>query len=288
MAIKIEKAARTGFCFGVRRAIDMLEKVACEHGEVETLGALVHNQPVVERLAGVGIKAVKNADDLKSDMVAISSHGVGPQLEEKIRAEHIRVINTTCPFVHRAQLAAKRLAEAGFLVVIYGDAEHSEVKGILGWAMGKGIATTDYKAIASLSPLPRRIGVLSQTTRVPANFIEFVKKVIDSAFIRNSELRVIETICHDIIQRQTDAFELAKRVDLMFIIGSPTSANTKHLTELCSTVTRTYQVETADEIQPSWIKGKSHIGVAAGASTDERTIDEVMEKLESMAKEMDT
>jgi 4-hydroxy-3-methylbut-2-enyl diphosphate reductase len=286
MALKIERAGRTGFCFGVRRAIDMLKEVASEQGSVETLGPLVHNHLVVDRLAKMGIKEVKDMDSFEGDTVAISAHGVGPKLEDKITAEYAKVINTTCPFVHRAQTVAKRLEEAGFLVVIYGDAKHAEVKGILAWAEDKGIATVDAGDITSLSSLPRRIGVISQTTRVPSNFNEFVKKVVDVAFGRNSELRIIDTICHDIIQRQTDAFHLAKKVDLMFVLGSSTSANTKHLTELCSTVVKTYQVETADAIQCSWLKGKSHIGVAAGASTGEQTIDEVVVKLKSMDEKL--
>ncbi len=284
MAMKIEKAAGIGFCFGVRRAIDILEKVAHERGSMETLGSVVHNQPVLERLAKIGIRVVKTVDDIRGDTVAISSHGVSPQLEEEIRARHINIINTTCPFVHRAQVAARRLAESGFFVVIYGDAGHSEVKGILGWAKGRGVATLDEKFIAGFNHLPRRLGILSQTTQVPAQFIEFVKKLIDYAFVKDSELRIIDTICHDIRERQAAALELANKVDLMLVIGGHNSANTNHLAELCSMVTKTYLVETADEIQTSWFQGQDRIGVTAGASADERTINEVLAKLESMAR----
>jgi len=168
-------------------------------------------------------------------------------------------------------------------VVIYGNAGHSEVKGILGWAKGKGVATLDEKFIAGFDHLPRRLGILSQTTQVPAHFTEFVKKLIDCAFVKDSELRIIDTICHEIIQRQATALELANRVGLMLVIGGHNSANTNHLAELCSIATKTYLVETADEIQPSWLRGQDHIGITAGASTDERTINEVLVKLESMA-----
>ena len=283
MTLKIEKAPGIGFCFGVRRAIDILEKVARERGEVETLGAVVHNQPVLQRLAEIGIRVVKSVDDIQGDTVAISSHGVSPQLEKEIRARHIKIVNTTCPFVHRAQVAARRLAESGFFVVIYGNAGHSEVKGILGWAKGKGIATLDEKFIADFDHLPRRLGILSQTTQVPAHFTEFAKKLIDCAFVKDSELRIIDTICHEIMQRQATALELANRVGLMLVIGGHNSANTNHLAELCSMATKTYLVETAGEIQSSWLQGQGHIGITAGASTDERTINEVLAKLESMA-----
>jgi len=283
MVLRIEKAAGIGFCFGVKRAINTLEKIARERGGVETLGAVVHNQPVLQRLAEIGVRVAKSVDDIRGNTVAISSHGVSPQLEEEIRARHIDIINTTCPFVRRAQVAARRLADAGFFTIIYGDADHPEVKGILGWAKGKGMATLDDRFISSLSNLPRRLGVLSQTTQIPARFTEFVKEFIDSALVKDSELRIIDTICHDIRQRQVAALELAGRVDLMLVIGGHTSANTHHLVELCSMATKTYLVEAAEEIQLAWFQGQCHIGITAGASTDEQTIDEVVTKLETMA-----
>ena len=283
MTLRIEKAAGIGFCFGVKRAINILEKVARERGGVETLGAVVHNQPVLQRLAEIGVKVAKSVDDIRGDTVVISSHGVSPQLEKEIRARHIDIINTTCPFVHRAQVAARRLAESGFFTIIYGDVDHPEVKGILGWAKGKGVATLDERFIAKFDKLPRRLGVLSQTTQVPAHFTEFVKKLIDSALAKDSELRIIDTICHDIRQRQAAALKLASKVDLMLVIGGHTSANTNHLVQLCSMATKTYLVETAEEIQPSWFQSQCHIGITAGASTDEQTINEVLTRLEALA-----
>ena len=279
MPLQIEKATATGFCFGVKRAIDTLEKAARERGKVEALGAIVHNQEVQQRLAGIGVTVVSRLEDIKASTTAIGTHGVTPQTEAEIRARHSVVINTTCPFVHRAQIAARRLARAGFLVIIYGDANHPEVKGILGWAEGKGMATLDDNFAATLGHLPRRVGVLSQTTQIPARFTGFVKNVIDATLVKDAELRIIDTICHDIRERQQAAIELANRVDLMLIIGSHTSANTNHLTELCATATETHLVETAGEIQQAWLKGHQHIGITGGASTAEQTIDEVIKKL---------
>lgn len=285
MTLRIEKAAGMGFCFGVRRAIDILEKVAGERGSVETLGPVVHNKQVVQRLADIGVRVARDIDDIQGDIVATGAHGVSPQIEEEIRDRNIHIVNTTyCPFVRRAQLVAARLVKAGFFVVVYGDADHPEVKGILGWAGGKGVATLDEKSVAAHTPLPRRIGVLAQTTQIPANFKEFAKKLIDSAFVRDSELRIIDTICHDIRKRQAAALELARKVDLMFVIGDHTSANTNRLAELCSTATETHLIETAEEIQQSWLEGHSHIGVTGGASTPEETINEVLTKLEAMAQ----
>ena len=283
MAIRIEKAAGIGLCFGVKRAIDILERAAREHGGVETLGAVVHNQQVLQRLAEIGVRVTRGLDDIQGNTVAIGTHGVSPQLEAEIRARHINIINTTCPFVHRAQITARKLAKSGFFVIIYGEANHPEVRGVLGWANGQGEAMLDDRFIAKFDPLPRRLGVLSQTTQIPAHFTEFVKKLIDSALAKDSELRVIDTLCHDIRKRQTAALELASRVDLMLVIGSHTSANTNCLAQLCSKATRTYLVETADEIQSSWLQGQYHIGITAGASTAEQTINELVTRLEALA-----
>ena len=277
----IEKAGKVGFCFGVKRAIDILEKVARERGGVETLGAVVHNRQVLQKLAELGVKVAKNVEDIRGDVVVTSSHGISPQLEEEIRARNIEIISTTCPFVLRAQVAARRLAEAGFLVVIYGDAEHPEVRGILGWAKGNGIAALDEKFIAKLDQIPRRIGILSQTTQVPTHFTEFVRKLIDAAFIRDAEMRVIDTICHDIRERQAAAIELAGQVDLMLVVGGHHSANTNRLAELCSQVTETHLVETAAEIRTSLLEGKRRVGITAGASTDEQIVNEVFRALQA-------
>ena len=279
--MRVEKADKIGFCLGVKRAVDILEKVARERGSVETLGAVVHNQQVLQRLAKIGVRVAKNVDDIRGDTVATSSHGISPQLEEELRARNIEIISTTCPFVHRAQVTARRLAESGFLVVIYGDADHPEVKGILGWAKGKGIATLDEKFVDTFDRIPRHLGVLSQTTQIPAHFTEFIKKLVVAAFTRDSEMRIIDTICHDIRERQAAALKLADKVDLMLVVGGHHSANTNRLAELCSMVTETHLIETAEEIQPSWLQGKRHIGITAGASTDEQTVNEVLMTLKT-------
>lgn len=277
--MKVEKADKIGFCFGVRRAVEVLEKVAQEQGGVETLGAVVHNKQVMQRLATIGVKVARDMDDIQGGTVATSSHGISPQVEKELRSRHIGIISTTCPFVHRAQVAARRLAEAGFFVVIYGDADHPEVRGILGWTRGQGIATMDEKFLETFDQVPRRLGILSQTTQIPAHFNEFVKKLIDVALSRDSEIRIIDTICHDIRERQVAALKLAEKVDLMLVVGGRHSANTNRLAELCAEVTETHVVETAEEIIPSWLRGKNRIGITAGASTDEQTVNEVWRKL---------
>jgi 4-hydroxy-3-methylbut-2-en-1-yl diphosphate reductase len=282
MSIEIERAARTGFCFGVRRAVDLIIEAAAA-GPVETMGAVVHNEPVVKKLAKLGVTVAEEMSDIKGKRVAIRSHGISPDEEAELRGRHIEIIDTTCPFVHRAQLAAKRLADAGFFVVVFGEANHPEIKSVMGWAGGKGTAMLDAGEIEKLEKAPSRLGVLSQTTQIPENFSRFVKNVIDVALVKDVEIRISDTICHDIRERQAAALELAKRVDLIFVIGGHNSANTRHLYELCAGVTETHLVETAGEIDPSWLKGHEKAGVTSGASTDDATIDEVIERLKAIA-----
>ena len=288
MPFTIEKAAKTGFCVGVKRAIDIVTREVTERGTIETLGAIVHNEQVMEKLAGIGVKVVKDIDGIRDNVVVTSSHGVSPEIEQSIKALNVGIISTICGSVRRAQIAAKRLSEAGFFVVVYGDADHPEVKGILGWVKGKGIATLDYKVVAALKPVPRKLGILCQTTQVPDDFSEFCKKVIDIALTKDSEIHLIDTICHDIRERQEATVKLAQRADLMLVVGGRSSANTKHLAELASHITETHLIETAGEIRKTWLQGKKLVGIAAGASTAEETIDEVINKLHLLNKSRGT
>jgi 4-hydroxy-3-methylbut-2-enyl diphosphate reductase len=277
---KIEKAEGIGFCMGVQRAINMLEKATRESGKLESLGDLVHNERVMQKLSEIGVKVIHSLDEIESNVVAISSHGVSPAIEEEIRAHKLKVIDTTCPFVRRAQTAARRLAEAGFWVVVYGEAEHEEVKGILGWAQGKGIATQDVSPFKECEEIPRRLGILSQTTQIPENFIKFVKEMVELTYTKDSEIRIIDTICHDIRKRQICSLELARKVDLMLVVGGRSSANTRRLQELCSSLTETHQIDSVTGINKTWLKGKKHIGVTSGTSTAEESIDEIVKYLE--------
>ena len=280
--MQIKRAEGIGFCLGVRRAVDIVERVAAERGNVETLGAIVHNQPVLRKLAKKGVSVVKDIADVKGKVVITSSHGVSPEVAEDIKKKEIEPIDTTCPFVKRAQITAERFAKDGFFTIVYGDAAHPEVKGILGRTNGKGIATTDVESLLKTESLPRRLGILSQTTQIPDSFAEFIKKLLVSPLFKDAELRVADTICHDIRQRQINSLELAKECDLVLVVGGHTSANSRHLVELCSTGTPTYLVETADEIDSEWLNGKEYVGVTSGASTDESTIDEVVARLNEL------
>jgi 4-hydroxy-3-methylbut-2-enyl diphosphate reductase len=237
--VQIKRAEGIGFCLGVRRAVDIVERVAAERGDVETLGAIVHNQPVLRKLAEKGVSVVKDIADVKGKVLVTSSHGVSPEVAEEIKRRKIEPVDTTCPFVKRAQITAERFAKDGFYTIVFGDAAHPEVKGILGRTGGQGTATMDVDSLIKEDALPRRLGILSQTTQIPAGFAEFIKKLLVSPLFKDAELRIVDTICHDIRQRQKNSLELAKECDLVLVVGGHTSANSRHLVELCATVTPT-------------------------------------------------
>ena len=232
--MRIEKAREMGFCFGVKRAIRLVERAAREYGHLETLGPLVHNQMVVDRMAGQGVRAVDSLAEVSGPRVAIASHGVGPQVVEEIRKRRLKVIDATCPWVSRAQKAARRLSQDGFFVILLGDAEHPEVKGVLGWAGDLGIAVQNEGELPDLKRLPRRLGVISQSTQSPTRFAEFAGRVIDLGLGRAIELRIVNTICDATTKRQAAALDLAQRVDGMIVVGGHSSANTRRLAMLCS------------------------------------------------------
>jgi 4-hydroxy-3-methylbut-2-en-1-yl diphosphate reductase len=281
MSKHIELASETGFCFGVNRAIEILENKVKIYGKIESLGAVVHNDQVMQDLAQKGISVIKDINELKGNVIAISAHGLSPQIEKELKNKKLEVIDTTCPFVKRAQITARRLTEAGFGVVVYGDSLHTEVKGILGWANNQGIATLDANELKNSKENLRRFGILSQTTQIPEKYTAFVKEILDFALNKDAEIRVMDTICHDIRTRQTVSVELAKKVDLMFVIGGNTSANTRRLFELCSECASSYLIESYEDINQSWLKPGMRIGVTSGTSTSNKTIQKVVNYLKS-------
>lgn len=280
--IEVEKARELGFCFGVRRAIKLIESAAKQRQEIATLGPIVHNRLVVAKLAQMGVRVANELTQIRDGIVAIASHGVSPELLSQIQARQLGVIDTTCPTVRSAQKAAKKLAEAGFGVVIFGEASHPEVKGLLGWAGDKAVATLDGEEVADLN-LPRRLGILSQTTQTRSQFTEFTKRVITAVAPYAQELRILNTLCQETQKRQEAALELAERTELMIVVGGRNSANTQRLAEVCSPLVETHLIETADEIEEGWISDRRRVGVTAGASTPDEAIDEVVARLESFA-----
>jgi len=280
--MKIEKAEKLGLCFGVRRTIKLLKEAVDKYGEIETLGPLAHNRLLVEALAELGVKPIKHLDGVQGRFLAITTHGVSPLVLSEIMARQIHIIDTTCPIVRKAQDTAKELAEAGFEVVIFGEAQHSEVKGLLGCTGEKGIAALNMKQIDSWGKSPSRLGIISQTTQTRSAFIEFVGQLVGTVGPEIKEMRLINTLCQVTQAQQEAAMRLARRSQLMVVIGGSNSANTRHLVETCSSLVETHLVERADEVDESWFAGKHHVGITAGASTPDEAVDELIAKLRSL------
>jgi len=283
--VRIEKAEKLGLCFGVRRAVKLLKGAAARYGEIETLGPVAHNRLLVETLASLGVRPVSHLNQARGKILAITTHGTSPAILSEIKARHIRIIDTTCPIVRKAQNAARELAEAGFDVVIFGDAEHSEVKGLLGWAGDKGIAALDARQIRKRRRSPSRLGVISQTTQIQSAFIKFGLQLMAMVGPKADEIRIINTLCKVTQDQQEAAANLARQSQLMIVIGGTNSANTRHLVEMCSLLTETHSIETADEVDITWLAGKLRIGVTAGASTPDESVEELIDKLRSLVSE---
>src|SRR3989339_966823 len=265
-------ADSSGFCEGVSAAYNK----AKEHRDIYMLGNLVHNTQVVEKLKQQGIKVIKDINEIKDgETLLISAHGVPPSVYEEAKKKKLKIIDTTCSWVKRAQKLAQEMVEKGYQLIIIGDKNHPEVKGILGWSEGKGIVVSPKDEGENIfSRLQDKVGVVAQTTQSEENFNEIVKYLQGKV----KDLIVHKTICGATQKRQKAAIDLAKKVDVMLIIGDKMSANTKRLTELCAkTGTPTYQIQNkkeGEEIFPR-LRDKNKIGITAGASTHAWAIKEI-------------
>lgn len=284
--MQVIKAKELGFCMGVRRAVEMMEGAADKMGSITSLGSTVHNPQVVDQLRSRGVEVIATLEAIDTRPVAITAHGVGPQVLRELESRGAAIVDTTCPIVTRAQQWAKKLTDEGFGVIIFGDPEHKEVRGILGWAQGKVITMKTAAELDAPLPdwMPSRVGVLSQTTETEGHFALFVQRLLTVHMDHISELRVINTLCNATTSQQAATEELAHEVDLMVVVGGRESANTRHLADVSREQgVETYHVESAAEIDAAWLSGRAKVGVAAGASTPDTVIDDVVARLYALA-----
>ena len=280
--MKILRAKVLGFCFGVNRAVEMIETEVRDHGPLYTLGAIVHNTHVVNALAEKGAKLVRSLDDVPpGSTVAITAHGAGEEVYSAIRRRGLRLVDTTCTIVRRAQRTAAQLVDEGYFVVVYGEADHPEVKGILSWTREKGLATlTPDIAVPAEA---KKIGIIAQTTKKPELFAAFAQELTKRYTGKVAEIRIIDTTCPETGRRYQAARELAGQVDALIVVGSRSSANTRKLAETCrETGVPTYHIESASEIDPTWLRERETFGVTAGASTPDNVIEAVVDKLREL------
>jgi len=281
--MKIHVARGSGFCFGVKRAMDMAYKYADDRnsGEIYSLKQIIHNPQEAARLEQKGIKRVEEAQDVKSGTsVIVSTHGITQHQEEILKGKNIKILDLTCPYVKKIHIIVKRLTEDGCQVIIVGDKNHLEVKGIFGWAINSGVVISSKNDVKKIL-LKNKFGIVSQTTQNVEEYREIVNCVIKKGFDKKcTKMVVYNTICDATQKRQEATVELAKKVDTLVIIGGKNSANTKRLFKLSRKILRgVHLVETEKEIKTNWFKGKKNIGISAGASTPSWVINRVIKKI---------
>lgn len=278
MEIKI--AEYCGFCYGVKRAVEMAEKAAVDRVNGATLGPLIHNPQFIAELEAKGIACKDDLDQFAAgETVIFRSHGVGPEVYEKAEAKQLNIIDATCPNVRMAQKKAFQAAQDGYLPIIVGEKNHPEVKSIKKWA-GENAIVVEYLKDISEVPQKDKYAVIIQTTFELQKFEEILAALQKE---REGEYRVERTICLATSQRQNAAMKLAGEVDAFIVIGGRNSANTRHLYELvASKCPKAYHIETAAELEQEMFRDCIKIGITAGASTPDRLIKEAIVAMENM------
>jgi 4-hydroxy-3-methylbut-2-enyl diphosphate reductase len=274
--MEIIVAKMAGFCFGVKRAIEITFDISKKDRKgVYTLGPIIHNPQVIEKLRSEGVAPIEVEEIEKGDVKAliIRTHGIPRQLYDSISSRGLRIIDATCPFVKKAQHYATLLKEKGYQVVILGDANHPEVKGLVSYA-GDDVVVAD--AESPLSGLKPKVGIIVQTTQP----VEALKKLLAHVAEHAKEIMVYNTICNSTALRLRETADMARRVDVMVVVGGKNSANTTQLANLCRSLSvNTHHIETAAEIDQRWFCGARNAGITAGASTPDWIIKEVEKRI---------
>jgi 4-hydroxy-3-methylbut-2-enyl diphosphate reductase len=276
--MKIIVAKKAGFCFGVKRAIDITFDLAKGSRKgIFTYGPLIHNPQVVEELKQKGIHTT---DDLYSGDIKtliIRTHGVSPEVYTETTKMGYNLIDATCPFVKKAQNFTEKLRDEGYQVLIVGDKHHPEVQGLIGFAGSNVIVATRTE---HLKKIARKVGIIVQTTQSSETLKEIVLAVIATA----REVKIYNTICDSTVQRMKETKEIAKKVDLMIIVGGKNSANTNQLVKLSEEAcAKVYHLETAEEIEKKWLRNVEKVGISGGASTPQSIINDVIKKIKEIS-----
>jgi len=270
--MKIYVARDAGYCFGVRDAVNLAYDTAKTYGEVYMLGTIVHNERVIEDLSKVGAKVVENLDEVPDGKpLLFRAHGTSPEIWEKVKNKNVKLIDGTCPLVIEIHQEIKKLEKEGRRTIIIGDHGHDEVVAIAA-QVSKPIIISNTEEAKVLRKM-KKAGVVSQSTQM----IENVQEIMDILMEKVFDLRFINTICFPTRRNHEQIKDLAINSDVMIVIGSYTSANSKRLTQLSLQRNKcSYQVTSADEIDPLWFDDCTSIGISAGASTPDETINEVI------------
>ncbi len=274
--MRLMKARSAGFCFGVKRAMEIALDAAKRYPPpLYTLGPLIHNPQTVEYLEGFGIEVKNRVEQIKKGTVILRSHGVSLKDLEKAKKRGLRIVDATCPIVKRAHFFAKFLRRRGYDLLIVGDADHPEVEAIRSYLKGEVKVIEEPDLLSRLGPW-KKLGIIAQTTQSQ----ERLKEVVSASLHKAKEVRVFNTICKATTIRQQEAVEIAKKVDCMIVVGGYNSGNTQRLAEICRNVQpKTYHIEIARELSPKWFVNRERIGLTAGASTPSWIILEVEQEI---------
>lgn len=292
---------------GVRRAVQIMESEATLDAPVFSVGEIVHNPHVVQDLAAGGVRQLPGPDEIEGDVgvatavqvkagrVAITAHGVGERVVRQLQGSGLDIIDTTCPIVTRAQRYAQKFVRDGWHVLVFGDPSHKEVRGIVGWSLDSSgasratiIDSAEYEDLRELvenfpGGFPNKLGLMVQTTHRVEDFAKFVSNLMLLQRDHNFEFNVVNTLCHATTGQQEAAVALAHTVDVMIVVGGRKSANTRHLKEACEEEgVRAYQVEAAGDLQREWFDGAERIGLTAGASTPDYSINQVEARIREL------
>jgi 4-hydroxy-3-methylbut-2-enyl diphosphate reductase len=278
---EVRIAKRTGFCYGVREAIDKAKEASAAGKATHTLGQVVHNEGVVRDLQDLGIQTVESLDDVDHGAaVVIRAHGVRPDVMERAEQRGLEVIDGTCTWVIQEQRELVKLVEDGYTIVLLGTPKHPEVVGLLGFAPDAIVVDEEEEWEAAI-PRRKRMALISQSTQPPWKFEQLAAFMVSRAH----ELKIVNTVCPVTIRRQQDTLEAAGEVDLMVVVGGRSSANTKELTRLCEIAgTEAIQIENVNDLSdPAPFANAVVVGVTGGTSTPIEDLRDVAEHILEMA-----
>lgn len=281
--MKIIVAKDAGYCFGVRHAVDQAYKTTKEHGDVYMLGHIVHNENVVEDLETAGTKVVDSLEQVPAGKpLLFRAHGTEPDIWDQAQKKKLNIIDATCPLVTEIHKEVRRLEKDGRQIIIIGDHGHDEIVGI-STQVKNPIIISDAEEAQKLKKM-KRIGVVSQSTQM----IENIQDIISVLLTKASDLQFVNTICFPTKRNHEQIKRLAQKADILIIIGSFTSANSKRLTQLAlERNPHSYQVTNVDDIQSKWFKRAGTIGISAGASTPDNVIQDVIQHVKKIGNVID-
>ena len=279
--MKILLAKDAGYCFGVRDAVNLAYETAEKEGEVYMLGHIVHNESVVKELEKIGTKVIDDLNEIPDNKpILFRAHGTVPKIWDEAEKKGINIIDATCPLVTEIHEEVQKLAAENRRIIIIGDHGHDEVNGIMEQVQDSIVVANPEEAIRLRKM--KKAGVVSQSTQM----IENVQKIINILIGKVFDLRFVNTICFPTRRNHEQIKSLAELSDIMIVIGSFTSANSKRLTELAKQRNeRTYQVTCANDLDSDWFQQSDTVGISAGASTPDNIIESVTTKIKSFGKE---